>query len=145
MTMSTGSAGPDVRFASQGDLPFVSRDRYLPSEVVARKIALDEVIVAEVEGERVGYLRLEYLWSTVPYVALIDVLEAHRGRGIGKALLAFAVDFLRGRGHAALYSSFQSNEPAPRAWHLHVGFEPAGAIAGLNEDGSDELFVRLPL
>ena len=58
-----------VRFARPGDLAFVSRDGYIPREVVARKISLEEVIVAEVDGETVGYMRLEYLWSIVPCMA----------------------------------------------------------------------------
>lgn len=134
-----------VRFARRDDLAFVSRDGYIPRAVVARKIELGEVIVAEVDGETLGYIRLEYLWSIVPYIGLIHVLKAHREQGIGKAMLAFTTAFLREKGHAALFSSSQSNEPEPQAWHRHVGFRPVGAISGLNEDGSDEVFVRLPL
>ena len=134
-----------VRFARPDDLDFVSRDGYIPREVVARKIALEEVIVAEVGGEAVGYIRLEYLWSIVPYMALIHVLEAHRRKGVGKALLRFTTDHLRRQGHTYFYSSSQSNEPEPQAWHRHVGFEPAGGIEGINEDGSTEVFFRLAL
>jgi len=134
-----------VRFAQPADLELVSRDGSIPREVVARKIGLEEVIVAEMDGEAVGYIRLEYLWSIVPYLALIYVLEAHRGSGVGRALLEFTADHLRALGHERLYSSSQENEPDPQAWHRHMGFEEAGGIDRINEDGSTELFFRLEL
>ena len=131
-----------VRFAGRSDLDFVGRDGFIPPEVVARKIAEKEVIVAEVDGQPAGYLRLEYLWSLVPYVALIWVRPALRRQGVGRALLAFAGEFLRQEGHDVLYSSSQADEPAPQAWHRHVGFEECGLIAGLNEGGVGEVFFR---
>ena len=87
-----------VRFAGRSDLDFVARDGFIPPEVVARKIAEKEVIVAEVDGQAAGYLRLEYLWSLVPYVALIWVRPALRRQGVGRALLSFAGEFLRQEG-----------------------------------------------
>jgi len=60
-----------VRFAVLADLDFVRRDGFIPREVMARKVAQSEVFVAEAGGQLVGHLRLEYLWSLVPYVALI--------------------------------------------------------------------------
>lgn len=134
--------GVSVRFAVLSDLDFVSRDRFIPQEVVARKIELAEVIVAEKDGQLAGYLRLEYLWSLVPYVALIWVTPERRKQGIGRAMIAFAGEFLRQDGHDALYSSSQANEPAPQAWHRHVGFEECGIIAGINEGGIGEVFFR---
>lgn len=133
-----------VRVATGSDLAYVSQDGYVPREVVARKVELGEVFLAERDGP-VGYLRLEHLWSIVPYIALIRVDEGMRRRGVGRALLAYVTDRLRDAGHAALYSSSTGNEPEPQAWHRHMGFEDAGALQGLNEGGVDEVFFRLPL
>ena len=131
-----------VRFAVQADLDFVSRDRFIPKEVVARKIELGEVIVAEVDGQLAGYLRLEYLWSLVPYVELIWVTPERRKQGVGRVMIAFVGEFLCQDGHDVLYSSSQADEPAPQAWHRHVGFEECGIIAGINEGGIGEVFFR---
>jgi ribosomal protein S18 acetylase RimI-like enzyme len=138
------AAGGDiaVRLAAQADLDFVSADGYIPKEIVARKIDWGEVIVAEVDGQRASYLRLEYLWSIVPYIALIWVMPEQRRRGIGQAMLTFASDVLRQKGHDILYSSSQVDEPAPQAWHRHMGFEECGLIAGLNPGGVGEVFFR---
>lgn len=131
-----------VRFAVAEDLDFASRDSHVPPETLRGKIERREVIVAERDGNRSGYLRLEYLWSAVPYVALIRVSPEFRRGGVGKAMLRFVEDYLRERGHAVLYSSSQADEPEPQAWHRHVGFEECGYIAGINRGGVGEVFFR---
>jgi GNAT superfamily N-acetyltransferase len=133
--------GISVRFATRDDLDFVSRDGHVAAEVLRRKIELGEVFVAERGGVTVGYVRLEYLWSVVPYIALISVVSGEQRRGVGRSLLGFAEEFLRGRGHDLLYSSSQADEPEPQAWHRHVGFEECGHIAGINR-GVGEIFFR---
>lgn len=130
-----------VRFAAHNDLAFVSRDEHITTDAVARKIDQQEVILAEIAGEPVGYLRLEYLWSIVPYIALITVEDDHRRNGIGKALLQFTSQYLVQNGHTQLYSSSQADEPEPQAWHRHMGFEDCGLIAGINA-GVSEIFFR---
>jgi N-acetylglutamate synthase-like GNAT family acetyltransferase len=131
-----------VRWATLDDLDFVQQDHYVPSEVVRRKIEWQEVLVAERNGKLIGYVRIEYLWSDVPYIALIRVLPECRRQGAGKALLHYLEMFLRGNGHEALYSSSQVDEAEPQAWHRHVGFEECGIIAGLNGNGVGEVFFR---
>ena len=129
-----------VRFATHADLDFVGQDHYIPTEAVKRKIEQQEVIVAERHGTPVGYARLEYLWSTVPYITLIWVLPEHRRQGAGKAMLRYLEDYLRDKGHEQLFSSSQVNESPPQAWHRHVGFEECGIIGGINDGGIGEVF-----
>ena len=137
----------EVRFADQTDLArCIALDHpTMPAEVIQRKIAQREIIVAEGAGQLVGYLRLEYLWSMVPYIALIWVVEDQRQQGIGRAMLHYLENVLREQGHPALYSSSQANEPEPQTWHRHVGFEECGFIAGINEGGVGEIFFRKDL
>lgn len=106
-----------------------------------RKIQCEEVFVAAIAETPTGFLQLEYLWSTVPYISLIRVLPEHQKQGIGKSLLKFAEDFLRNKKYESLYSSSQADEPEPQAWHRQVGFEECGMIAGIN-DGIGEIFFR---
>lgn len=133
--------GIRVRFAAPADLDFLRRRSHVTAEVVERKVLWREIVVAELEGGLVGALHLEYLWSSVPYIAQIHVLPEYQRRGIGRALLRFVETFLSEQGHAILYSSSQADEPEPQAWHRHVGFEECGIIAGIN-DGVGEVFFR---
>ena len=131
-----------AREATTADLDFVGQDGCVSPEIVARRIERHEVVVAECDGRRVGYVRLEYLWSLIPYIGMIRVSEDHRRRGVGRAMLGFIEAFLRERGHEALYSSSQADEPEPQAWHRHMGFQECGIITGMNEGGVGEVFFR---
>ncbi|MHB1294131.1 MAG: GNAT family N-acetyltransferase [Anaerolineae bacterium] len=135
-----------VRMATLEDSDACRRFEHIQDEnLLRRKLELSEVAVAEIEGEMVGLLRLEYLWSAVPYIGLIYVQEGRRGAGVGRALLAFVESYLTDKGYDVLYSSSQANEAAPQAWHRGVGFVECGFIAGLNEGGVGEVFFRKAL
>jgi GNAT superfamily N-acetyltransferase len=139
------SADLAVRFATPDDLDWLAAQDDIPATTIARKIAVSEIVIAELTGERVGFLRLEYLWSMLPYIAMIRVIEAHRQQGIGRALLAFLESYLRERGHTFLMSSSQVDEPPPQAWHRHMGFEECGILNGVNPGGVGEVFFRKAL
>jgi N-acetylglutamate synthase-like GNAT family acetyltransferase len=134
-----------ARLARLADLCFVRQDGYLPESLVRQKIDRQEVFVAECDGTLVGYARIEYLWSLVPYLALISVLPSYQRHGAGRSMLRAINAHLCSRGLDALYSSSQADEPEPQAWHRHVGFEECGFIAGINDGGVGEVFFRMRL
>ncbi|TFG32122.1 GNAT family N-acetyltransferase [Candidatus Thorarchaeota archaeon] len=132
-----------VRFAGPEDLEWcVVGDIHVTEKVVRNKIVNDECIVVELDGRLIAYIRLEYLWSTVPYIGLIFVLEEYQNEGIGRKMIDFLEKYLRANGYDTLMSSSQVNEPQPQAWHRAVGFEECGIISGLNEGGIGEVFFR---
>lgn len=104
-----------VRFAGSEDLTGCSnQDESIDQEVVEGKIQSKELLIAEMAGKRVGYLRLEYLWSKIPYIGLVKVNQEQRGQGIGRAMLRFLEEFLRENEFRVLMSSSQVNEPGPK-------------------------------
>ena len=131
-----------VRFATPGDLDWCAAQDDIPAAIIERKIAINEMLIADRAGERVGFLRLEYMWSTLPYIAMIRVIDAYRQQGVGRALLAFLESYLREHGHTVLMSSSQIDEPPPQAWHRHMGFEECGILSGINPGGVGEVFFR---
>ena len=117
---------------------------HVSGDVLRRKIEAAEFIVAFADDALLGFLQFEYLWSKVPYLALIRVLPEHRRRGVGKALLGFLEGYLTENNHPVLYSSSQADEPEPQEWHRHLGFTECGVIKEIN-DGIDEIFFRKTL
>ena len=115
----------------------IERDRLIG------KIKASEIIVVENKGERIGYLRFEYLWSKFPFIALISVRQGFRNQGVGRALLSHLIELDRNEGKTFILSSSQSNESSPQSWHKHLGFLEIGSLNGINEDGSAEIFYRL--
>lgn len=131
-----------VRLASQEDLKFFNGKGHYAPETLLRKMDQDEVFVLSHNDQAIGYLILEFLWSAIPYIALIRIEEEHRKKGYSRLLLRFLERYLQGKGYQALYSSSQVNEPEPQSWHRHMGFRECGILNGINEGGIGEVFFR---
>lgn len=133
-----------VRFASHDDLgscfEFDHSDR---QDIIENKIDMHEIILAERRGEVIGYLKLEYIWSKLPYISLIFLKPEFRGKGIGSLILNYLVEFLQLNGYSILLSSSQVNEAEPQKWHRKMGFAECGILNGINEEGIGEVFFRM--
>lgn len=135
-----------IRFAKPNDLGRCAEfDASVPRERLARKLDAGEVLVAEAAGDMVGYLRLEYLWLKLPFIGLIHVDASRRRAGVGRAMLTFLEDFLRGRGDGVLFSSSMADATLAQGWHRRMGFEECGFLAGVNEGAIGEVFYRKAL
>lgn len=135
-------SGPvTVRFAAPDDLDWCAVcDHTVARPMLDRKQPHRELLVAERGGQRVGYLRLEFLWSKLPYIGLIWIVPEHRRQGVGRHMLRYLEEHLRSAGYDRLLSSSQASETEPQAWHRHVGFADSGRLANCNYGGDDEVF-----
>ncbi len=92
-----------------------------------------EVLVAELEGEVVGFLSMSFPIGLSGARALIDELAvepAHRRKGIGASLVEAAIRLARQRGSThLLVDTSRANEPA-QAFYRACGF-PSGGISPL--------------
>ena len=135
-----------VRLAQETDIPALQKLDPWPKEHIWRqKIASGEVMVLELDGSVVGLMRYDLLWTTVPFLGLIEIEAAHRGKGYSRMMLAFLKAHLREQGYVALLSSSQTDEPEPQRWHLHMGFSSNGIIENIMDEGVGELVYRLML
>lgn len=135
-----------VRLATESDIAALERlDPWPKRHQWEQKIHCQEVVVLESESQLIGLIRYVVLWSTVPFMEMIIVEAAHRGRGHSQRLLAFLTDHLRQQGFVALLSSSQTDEPTPQAWHKHMGFRSNGIIENIADDDVGEIVYRLML
>ena len=147
MTSATPPADhAHVRFAQPQDYTQVCELDRVPDEMVTRQLIADQrYVIAELDGRVIGLIRVEYIWTVIPYMGLIWIEPQYRNRGLSGRLLGLLCDHLRHEGHKTLFSSSQANEPTPQAWHRHVGFVDSGRIEGINQGGVDEVVFRLSL
>ena len=135
-----------VRLAEPNDIEALQTLDPWPKEPTwQQKIVGGEVIVLEVDGNVVGLARYSVLWTTVPFLGLLEITAAHRGKGYSRLLLEHIKDHLRAQGYVALLSSSQTDEPEPQRWHLHMGFTANGLIENIADEGVGELVYRLML
>ncbi len=137
---------PSARLAKPSDIRKLQTiDRWPKEHIWRQKIAAGEVIVLELNEQIIGLIRYEVLWTTVPFMGLIVIEEAHRGKGYSKVLLEFLKQHLRNQGYVALLSSSQTDEPVPQNWHRHMGFKSNGIIENIADDDVGEIIYRLIL
>lgn len=111
-----------IRFGTPDDASKVqSLDHHVKREYIDFKLHRDEIILAEYDGNVVGYLRLDYIWTRIPYIGLLE-------------------EYLRQQGCMKLYSSSQVNKEEPQQGHRTKGFVETGIINGINEGEIGEVF-----
>jgi len=115
---------------------------YISADDLRRDTETKQIILAKVQEKVIGYLRLNYLWYTTPFIDLIVVAKEHRKKGIGKALLEFIITDLKNDGKNMILTSSQSTNQEARRWNESVGFRVIGSLNTLHEGGSEELFYR---
>ncbi len=91
------------------------------------------VTVAESDGEIVGWGALSAYHVRSAYRHTVEdsvyVAEAHRGHGIGSALLRDLIERARTLGHHAIIASIDASQAASIALHARSGFVEVGRFS----------------
>lgn len=89
-------------------------------------------LIAAVDGRDVGLLTIEHrspaprLCPDGAHIGSTATRPDARGRGVGTALVAVALDEARAAGHRFLSVDFDSTNPLSRPFWLGLGFTPTG-------------------
>lgn len=103
--------------------------------------------VAELAGEVLGYImcRVEYGFSTLKkfgfarkgHIVSVAIMDDHRSKGLGSALVTEASNGMRQRGCTEAYLEVRvSNAPAIRLYQK-LGFKIVTRISGYYRDGEE--------
>lgn len=132
-----------IRFADLNDLEScVELDLHKNIDKIKNKISMKEVIVAEINNEVIGCLKIEYIWTHLPFISYIVIKKEFRASGVGKSMLSFLEKYLKDNGQTILLSSTMSDAVNPQKWHLKMGFVECGMLCGINDDGVGEIFFK---
>lgn len=135
-----------IRFAEINDLDScVELDLHKNIDTIKNKISMKEVIVAESNNEVIGCLKIEYIWTHLPFISYIVIKNDFRASGVGKSMLTFLEEYLRNNGQDTLLSSTMTDALRPQKWHLKIGFVECGMLCGINDDGVGEIFFKKAL
>jgi len=97
--------------------------------------------VAEARGELIGAVA-GYTWGGICELRQVWVHEAHRGEGLGEALIAATAQEAKDRGCAYVYLATQDFQ-AP-GFYARLGFQTVAEIPD-KPLGHTEIVMRLPL
>ena len=135
----------EIRLPRTGDAPGCT-------ELAAKVIGVDragpfirshferhQLIVAEAQGDVVGFLAYRTDWFQCTFVTLVSVRDDHRKRGVARALYRTVEDI---SPSPRLYSSTEETNSAAIQMHTALGFGPSGHIDNLPQGYRELLFYK---
>lgn len=120
------------------------------------KESAETFLVAEDEkGSVIGYImcRIEYGFSHLKryglarkgHIVSVAVLEAHRGNGVGRALVEESLRGMKERGSSEAYLEVRVSNDSAIALYRHLGFQSVTTHRGYYRDGEDAFLMSKAL
>ncbi|MEM4311846.1 MAG: ribosomal protein S18-alanine N-acetyltransferase [Nitrososphaerales archaeon] len=143
---------PSVRWINQVSLPENYSNFFF--EEIYREFP-EGFIVAEKDNRVVGYImsRIEYGFSNIKkfslarkgHIVSIAVLEAHRGKGLGKALLEEALVSMKKRDCSEVYLEVRASNFQAINLYKKYEFKIVSRIESYYRDGEDAFLMSKAL
>jgi GNAT superfamily N-acetyltransferase len=118
-----------------GQLGYPTQSSTVSARLERLVIVGDRVVVADLDGRAVGLAHLQVapaieLDGPVAKIGALVVDEAHRGRGIGRALVDALEDEARTRGCGVLFLTTADGRDDAHAFYERLGLEQTGRRYG---------------
>ncbi len=122
-----------IRIADLKDLDLIKRyDKHVAEPEYTDVLASGRVIVAEENGDFIGWLRYNYFWDSIPFLNMLYVLDGHRGKGYGKKLMDHWEKDMKRLGFHTVLTSTQANEYSQH-FYDKLGYKTVGGFLLGNE------------
>jgi GNAT superfamily N-acetyltransferase len=118
-----------------GQLGYPAQPATIETRLERLSIVGDRVVVADLDGRAVGLAHLQVapaieLDRPAAKIGALVVDEAHRGRGIGRALVEAMQDEARTRGCEVLFLTTSNRRDDAHAFYERLGLEQTGRRYG---------------
>lgn len=121
-------ANLSIRTGSIADFELMSNyEHHITPEVLKACLSEGRILIAELEGEFVGWLRWNLFWDIVPFMNLLYVLNEYQGKGYGRALTGHWENMLHAQGHEKVMTSSAQDENAQH-FYVHLGYRAIGGF-----------------
>ncbi|MDE5984910.1 MAG: GNAT family N-acetyltransferase [Eubacterium sp.] len=118
----------EIRYAAMEDKNLLlSEDGHIKEEILKEIIKDKREIIMLVDGHFAGWIRYNLFWDEIPFMNMLYLLEAYRGKGYGTQLVKFWENEMRKLGYDRLMTSTQANECAQH-FYRKLGYQDAGSF-----------------
>lgn len=122
-----------IRTAEPTDLPFLTaHDRHIAVDELRFAVQRQRVLLAEADGQPIGWLRYNLFWDNTPFMNLLYLLEPYRGIGAGRALTAHWEAAMAAQGYRTVMTSTAADEYAQH-FYTKLGYMAAGGFTPLGD------------
>ncbi|NKQ35103.1 MAG: GNAT family N-acetyltransferase [Chloroflexi bacterium] len=117
-----------IEYAALSDLDYLARrDGHVTAVTLRAKIERQEMVIIRHEEQPIGWLRFGYFWDEHPFMNMLWLEDQYRGRGWGRALVAWWEEQMQMCGHYLVFTSTQSDESAQH-FYRKLGYRDCGAL-----------------
>lgn len=118
----------NIRHAEAADKSFwLALDRHLPESEFRLKVRDRRGYVVFDDEKPVGVLRYNLFWDNTPFLTMIYIEEAYRGKGFGKLAMLHWEAELRRLGYKMALLSTQADESAQH-FYRKLGYQDTGCL-----------------
>ncbi|GGG65258.1 GNAT family N-acetyltransferase [Paenibacillus radicis (ex Gao et al. 2016)] len=123
-----------IEAAIMADYAYIlERDKHLLQHLIESKIDAKEIyMLHSEEGNSFGWLRYGYFWDNTPFMNMLWIDDAFRGKGLGKQAVLFWEEDMKRKGFKLVMTSTLANEEAQH-FYRKLGYKDAGCLLLENE------------
>jgi len=129
-----------IAYATLADIEFLKKnDSHINKQQLKKKIQEKEVIIAQVSGVSVGWLRFGFLWDIIPFMNMLRILKKYQRKGIGSKIVEFWEQEMRKKKYREIMTSSQEDEEG-QFFYKELGYHESGKLYEVNKNGVAEIF-----
>ena len=118
----------EIRPAQREDIPFwKTLDSHLPESELLLKIGEKRCYIISDGSTPAGVMRYNLFWDLIPFLTLIYMDCAHRGKGLGRKAMAHWEGQMRLLGHKKVMTSTMVDEGAQH-FYRKLGYADCGCL-----------------
>ncbi len=117
-----------IRVGSIADFELMSRyEHHITPEILEKCLSDGRILIGEVNGKFVGWLRWNLFWDIVPFMNMLHFEEDERGKGYGTKMVEYWENMLKAQGCIKVMTSSQQDEFAQH-FYVKLGYNAIGGF-----------------
>ncbi len=129
-----GNTMVEIKIVGTFDFSTIAEnDKHISKPMLEKKLSDGEILVAQLDGVFLGWLRFSYFWDEIPFMNMLGVVEAYRGHGIGRLLVEEWEGLMRDKGYDKVMTSTLENEDAQH-FYRKLGYRDLGKFTSFENE-----------
>ncbi len=117
-----------IKYATLDDFNILKQHEHcISDDELVNSIHLKRVLIMTDDSGLTGWLRYNLFWDNTPFMNMLYILDDHRGKGNGTALVRFWEEQMLALGYESVMTSTLSNEQA-QFFYRRLGYTDCGSL-----------------
>ena len=116
-------------------------DKHLSKEILRKKIAAQEILIALDQEEIIAWLRFNYFWDSIPFINLLFVSKDYRSKGIGSTIVSIWEKEMQSSFSAPIVMTSSQPDETGQHFFRKIGYQDAGAL-DLPKEPTEIIFIK---